>query len=942
MANLAEDTVIISDQREETHFPLWINDEWYIPVNAEGQCVGICGEGALGFIIQLFSTERTESVRALKIPRLMAETNRENAYISELLSQELRSVKRIFDEPGSKIGLLQALDTSSPLQTPLTIHRLAEAKEWDGSLILVRFQKGENPYFCLVKPGKTHSFYPPKATVPEISLEQFTDLETSAMMQEPGKKPKGWSRMVFLEQGQDHTAAEGEPEDNAAPPEKLAKAKRPQFIRIFNVDGALSPEKEREITTWYTCIPSIVYSWAPNTLQEAIGLSTRGASWSIDDHLQLAENICNGIKVLHDKHMLHADIRPANIVYLGEPKKPANFFLSDYGSFAVTNVQPAQRRSLESSDITYLGPVIGGERISVFYAPERKVGREREDADTAIVVNPGENSDSYYVLVGWKSEFEKLNLLDKRMKPNKTREEYVNKIHDYRKQAESRGKGTYDDILDKGDRIQLRDYVFELAAKEQVLDNMQIFECRKLYWTIYHGRIMINENKMFEDCYAFPIPRVIELLQWSAATDLFGLGVLCLYSVYSDYRDNPANLSNSPARVSYQPDREVDANDENFSNTIGEQDNDEEYSHNDEIVQDGDGISSTRMTTAQTESAVDKKVDEGFEAMITYLADKSLFNAIWPKLEWLRNQIETKLQQEDWTAERLARENFEKNLELETDNDEENGEEKTLKTEALEVVSQITATVPGIERLLQPLAEKDIKSAEQKIEYQLGPFIFYIHFVLRCLHREEDLEAEPAWKKVWMTEPFCKNRHDLPETEAISRALDRLMEIRGLIKKPMLRGLKTEASNISQFDLRSETQLRGDLRKMNDEKQKWETERIDWKTKTSRLEADNIKFQEKVNDLESKSARLTQELNSLQPKIQTLQEEVDAIKLGREEAIKLLNNVSYRELLMNKGKVIEDIKRKFHEALIAPPRQPGVQWDEGNNEHDNKKDQMAV
>src|SRR5438552_14000655 len=58
---------------------LWINNDWYIPVDQDGYCIGESAEGALGYIIKLSRSGKANFFTALKIPRLLGDTHRENA-----------------------------------------------------------------------------------------------------------------------------------------------------------------------------------------------------------------------------------------------------------------------------------------------------------------------------------------------------------------------------------------------------------------------------------------------------------------------------------------------------------------------------------------------------------------------------------------------------------------------------------------------------------------------------------------------------------------------------------------------------------------------------------------------------------------------------------------------------------------------------------------------
>jgi serine/threonine protein kinase len=932
MASEEKGSVIEGEQIDNT-YRLWIDDDWYILVDAEGRCIGKCAEGALGFIVQLSSGRDESAVRALKIPRLVAETDRENAYIAELLAQELDAVRDVFDKPGGKSGLLGARDLASPLQRTIRIERIEEARQWDSALLFVRFEKGQNPFFCLMQP-KEGGVFPPRANAPQIKGEFSDQIRSTSRTANPatGKPAEHWSQMVFLRVDQQRKDQEtsGKIVVHAA-----------DQISIFSAADALATDRDSTAKTWYTCVPSVVYDWAPNTLQEAIGRGERGQNWSVDDHLQLMEQICKGIKVLHNKGMLHADIRPANIVYLGDPQNPTNYYLSDYGSFAHTNTRPLQAEPGPPKGGTIAGPVVEGERVSPFYAPERGSGRERETADTAIIVLK-DTSAECYAIVGWKSEFIELGLLDEVSKPTRDADYYTQYINERRNQYS--GDGQVERSLDRGDRVQLRDYIFELVEPEEILGNFQVFPCSPKFWTIYHGRIAIYEHRDRASCFAFPIPRVVELPQWSAATDIYSLGVLCLYSVYSELLNSngrPVGDSSSSSDLLLGE-----------TSTIVQSLATEGAPGSAEPFVNQPPPDVPRPHTGGKPSTV--KLDQDFEVMLKYMADKSLFRALWPQLEWLRNQIETKLverERQKWTAETLANVLFQPKPETEKaskqqDKDDTSGaaEERTLQSETVKVISQITSTVPGIEHLLPQLSDGSDSGADM---YQLGPFIFFLHFVLCCLNRKDSLDQEKlGWvEEGWMKAPFCEDRHDEPRVGgAADEALARLAEIRSIIKAGALKGLTTEKNNIAKFDLRPESEIRRELNALKDDKKKLgdqlENERNERNNLAEKLKGlSNIEEELTQTKLELEATKAAKEQacsemaqssaaaeKKLQEKIATDQAKIaqyervfKALESAFNAAINKVSTVSGTHFLTNRRKVVDEMTEEFVNAMKQRP-----------------------
>jgi serine/threonine protein kinase len=679
-------------------YPLWISDTWYILVDRNGKCKSLCAEGALGFVIQLQSDVNQDHHVALKIPRLMGETSRENAYINELAEKELKAVQEIFHKKGATSGLLRAdLGSGSLLRGPISIQRGSEeAQQWNGALVFVSFEKGQNPTFCLMKfDGKKPQHYPPNSNAcPEIEAAAFEKIREKAKM---------WSYTVFINSGEVQEAGNG------------------GETNILSVEDALEKSNSAG-RTWYTCLPSVMYNWAPVTLQEAISTNERGGPWNKGKHFALIERVCQGLVTLHSKGMLHADVRPANMVYVGAADDPDKYYLSDYGSFSDPGARASDR---EATGNTVLGPVVSGERISAFYAPERRHSREREAANMAVIYNPNTVGD-LYVILGWGSE-----LIDpETKKPKDDLTKYVGPSSSRKQEQEDQSD------LVEGDRIQVREYIFDVEEEWHV-GNKQILKCKGRFWKIYHGRIVVESRDRFEEWDSFPIPRTVELRQWSAATDLYSLGAMALYSVFCD----------------------------------------SVYKQGDKIVNN----SGSKDITQNTISEIHSKLEKDFREMLLYLESPPYFNAIWPELEWMRFQLETRLAKGGLTEENLAKQLFKRYTDERTSQKEEKNLE--LKEAVVELVGRITQSVPGAREVVRAL------------DYDLGTFIFFIHFVLCCLHRQKDVIVDENWK--WMdiktNGPFAEDRLEKPKSGgAATKALERIKRISKLIDDRLLSGLKVE------------------------------------------------------------------------------------------------------------------------------------------------------
>ena len=695
------------------HHRLWISAKWYIPVDDNGECTGLCLEGALGFVVQLLSGEGKELCRALKMPRLLGETHRENAYISDLMEKELQAVQEVIEKPmGTNKGLLRAdiWELGGPLRGQISTKKgPPDAFKWNEAIVLVHFEKGRKPRFCLVKKcetnGKAHlEIFPPKIQdCPVTTVELYDKLQEVALSSsadDPGSE-RQWEHTVFIDIG-------------------MISSDRPT---ILNKRDALQASATGK--TWFTCVPSIPYEWAPGTLQEAISLQKRKAEWGVAEHFSLARRICMGIYALHSKGMLHADLRPANLVYTGKPSSPDSYYVCDYGSFAKMG---ARDPDYDPTGNTVLGPVAGTERASVFYAPERRAGLEREAADTAIIrSNPG--GATLDIELSWRSK------LDEQAKNNFELNETPRRPGKGQN-ISARNNSTSGSSLQKGDRIQIRDYIFDIISATEN-DGAQRLVCDAHSWKIYQGRIVVENREPFSAEQWLPIPRTVELQQWSAATDLYSLGALFLYSVYRSEKPLLEEMSG--------------------------------------------------------------RTEEKFREMLAYLEGESYFNHIWPEVEALRAQLEESLEQNtDASATQFASLKF---IRPPSEDNNESQKESTLRDETIRVVQRITQTVPWSRRLVEVF------------EFNLGTFVFFIHFVLCCLHRQSHLKEsssqEAKGDTIKRERPFCKDRCETPrEDGGASIALKRLDRIRRIIDDPRLESLKTEHFHIPSFEPRPEPVLK--------------------------------------------------------------------------------------------------------------------------------------
>ena len=803
---------------------LWIDTNWYIPVDEEGRCIGTCFEGALGFVIRL--EHRKKGIFALKIPRLMGETYRENAYINDLMEKEFQAVEEVFIcSPGENTnpkGLLKAdISLGSILKGSINTSGNEDAQQWHDSKVFVHFEKGLTPQFCLVKSKQNDELekFPPNSKCPIDSPEAYRLLcEYNHNLKTP------WSETIFIVAKKSENSHPDNPDNK---------------VQIFSIKDLQSQDKN----IWYTALPAIMYAWAPGTLQEVISRKQRG-KWNFEQHLELMEILCMGLEVLHGKGMLHADLRPANVVYLGDEKEPRNYFISDYGSFSQANPQSTENNQISGE--TLIGPTIGGERTSPFYSPERSLGREREEANTAVVYF---DDNTIYLIVGWRSE-----LID----PN-NQEPKRKIIQEWIKENESQQTNNSTCLLDEGDRIQIREYIFELSRKERNIGNKQIFECKPQVWEIYQNRIVVAAD-LIDGWEWFPISRRVDLLRWSAATDLYSLGAVALYSVYFDTGNTSREVSEEKKIY----------NEDDISQEVSE----EKKIHNEDDI-------------SQKVSENSSHADEEFREMLNYLASKPYFDSVWPKIEALRINLENYLQEDYYSYDIYEKKIY---IDYETEDSSSKNEKIKLKEQVLKVSSLITESVPGANKLVINL------------DFNLGNFIFFIHFIFCCLHRQSDLNGAKDWMKEL---PFCKDRREMPDkSNAASKAKNRLNILRkDIISKNALKALVVKEQEISSgFVVQPSSTLSLQVFKITKERDNIvET----CKKNIAETNKENQKYINQISRLESQINHRIKEIKEKDNIIET--DKKNIAKINKENQ-KYINQISRLESQINHR--IKEIKEK--------------------------------
>lgn len=671
-------------------------------------------EGTLGFVIRVYSIMDPKTVFALKIPKLHGATHRENSYIIELMELEAFAALRV----GKKAGLVGA-ESSAQLKKLLDTSGSSdeEAKQQNGGIYLVSYEPGKNPQFHLLL-SNSESNTPVSDTNSQLIID-----ESEAVR---GAK---YSSSVFM---QEITFA------NTS--SAIKEHKDTQYFDQWKAAEIYSAKN-----TYYAFLPSVLYTWASGTLQDAITRQAKG-KWDIHNHLDFVGIMTQAIFNLHVNGFIHADVRPANIMYLGDfaddtdiaPQRPSSYLLGDYGSFA--SASPSFLTEFTNlSGETKLARAFEGERISEFYAPERVSGTERETVDKALVFKPGENGlSNLWVVLGLKNQAimknkpEIITILEVLEK---------NRIGGNEEAENIENEDALANRLLRHDRIQIQNYIFELDEPEIHEHGLQILRCKQPPTQIVQKRIAIKINhQQIPDELA--IDRIIELLQWAAAVDLYSVGVLTLYTIFMDQFQEKEDTS---------------------------------------------------LNTIKIKNAEDK-----FRGMINILANKEYFITLWPQLEAFRHAFDNNQNEPTLSSRVFNNKQYDVSSEDEDVSTPDGNfrQGTSYKEFSIGLTMRVTAYVPGAKQLLEQL------------DNNVALFLLVLHFAVCCLHRKDHVVKKA--QRDWMQEkegetimPFATHRTEAVENLAISKAQSRIEDLKKIVNKNSISGFilnETEIKKIPDFN----------------------------------------------------------------------------------------------------------------------------------------------
>ena len=474
-----------------------LSQDTAVVVNDKGEVLGESAEGTLGIILksghpgsyqpekQCFGVEK-----AVKIPRLLQSNASLNFHVAEIGYHEGKQAIRF----PQRVGVLGAGN----------FFLLSEANVFTK-------MPGTGDGQCFV------GFYlssTKKNKICLVSQQNCWPAEFNALVEERGLKTSLFQKLK-------DRAGTGEGfQDLLFIPE--SRTDNPE-IRDTGVMDLCSGEffdltENKGISGWWFNLPIAVYPWMTTNLERLMtGMLEQETSeekdhsveklecWELYHWLVLIKHLTLGLYEIHRIKAIHGDPRPANIMADtpdGEAITPESFRWIDVGL--------GYGAEESGHDLEEQTPrPLGGSRNSVFYAPERSEGNEFEDADSVHLekTRDGMARLSFY----WK---ERTN-----------RQSKVMRLRDSNQALKALGE------LKKGDRIQVREFVFTIAwVEEDAVVVSKVFE-------LFLDRVLVEKKgaeleEVYDRLNHAPIARYKIYYEWSQATDIYGLGIIVLYCFF--------------------------------------------------------------------------------------------------------------------------------------------------------------------------------------------------------------------------------------------------------------------------------------------------------------------------------------------------------------------------------------------------------------------------
>jgi hypothetical protein len=297
-----------------------------------------------------------------------------------------------------------------------------------------------------------------------------------------------------------------------------------------------------------------------------------------------------------------------------------------------------------------------------------------------------------------------------------------------------------------------------------------VYRCHNRFAQVLHERISVYQNNTsLPDCTVIGLPNFVELRQWSAATDLYGVGTLILYTVCMSGRHDT-----SSADLAIRERSTGDA-----------------------------------MGTAETM----------LSEMLEMLEGVPSFLALWSDLEDFRWSLELAdyagLSGSELAHAELRHRHSGASQERSASADDvlapsdDPSEHRTIGGFARRTINNLLRSVPNIRCVLQVFQSGDrgLSPSNGPVQqYNAAHFLLFVHFVMSCLHRRSHLrhlgEGDPRY-------PFCRDRCDQTKAQGpASEALARLEELRRRLLQPRYDAIIVHDRQLVDFDPRDVMQIR--------------------------------------------------------------------------------------------------------------------------------------
>lgn len=101
------------------------------------------------------------------------------------------------------------------------------------------------------------------------------------------------------------------------------------------------------------------------------------------------------------------------------------------------------------------------------------------------------------MLLGWRTDLIRDGSIIKEVKEKMFQHEFPGASREEILESDAQNATTDTDLLLPGDRIQVREYIFEIKEVDTTSTGEQILLCSGKHWKIYHGRIVIVDDESF-------------------------------------------------------------------------------------------------------------------------------------------------------------------------------------------------------------------------------------------------------------------------------------------------------------------------------------------------------------------------------------------------------------------------------------------------------------